>query len=359
MMGDGMQEIPTLEGVRAERITTSRLATRVLFTGPDDGVPVLFLHGNLASATWWEETMLALPSRYRGIAPDLRSYGGSQMDRKIDATRGVCDLSDDAFVLMDHLGHERFHVAGHSFGSAVVWQMMIDHPERLLTVTHAAPGSPYGFGGTKGLDGELCWPDGAGSGAGLVNPMLVQALQQGDRSADQPYSPRAMMNALFWKPPFRSAREEALLSSMLAQHLGEQDYPGDFAASPNWPGFAPGQFGQANAISPIYQGDVLALTRIEPKPPVLWVRGADDTLVSDAALGDRGTLGKMGVVPGWPGEDVFPPQPMVGQTRRVLEQYAENGGMYQEVVFEACGHSPFIEKPEAFNKALHEHLRAG
>jgi pimeloyl-ACP methyl ester carboxylesterase len=166
------------------------------------------------------------------------------------------------------------------------------------------------------------------------------------------------MNALFWKPPFRPVREEALLSSMLAQHLGKQDYPGDSVPSPNWPGFAPGRFGQANAIAPIYQPDPMDLVRIKPKPPVLWVRGADDTLVSDAALGDRGTLGKMGVIPGWPGEDVFPPQPMVSQTRYVLEQFAANGGQYREVVLEATGHSPFIEKPDAFNQAFHAHLSA-
>jgi len=37
-------------------------------------------------------------------------------------------------------------------------------------------------------------------------------------------------------------------------------------------------------------------------------------------------------VPNWPGEDVFPPQPMVDQTRAVLKDYAEAGGEYDEVV---------------------------
>ena len=48
----------TLDGVRAKTITTDRITTRVLFTGPADAVPVLFLHGNASSATWWEENML-------------------------------------------------------------------------------------------------------------------------------------------------------------------------------------------------------------------------------------------------------------------------------------------------------------
>ena len=81
--------IPVLEGVTARTVTTDRLATRVLFTGPDDGIPVLLVHGNFSNATWWEETMIALPPTYRGIAPDQRGYGGADPAAKIDATRGM------------------------------------------------------------------------------------------------------------------------------------------------------------------------------------------------------------------------------------------------------------------------------
>ena len=61
--------VATLDGITAATITTDRLATRVLTTGPDDGVPVLFLHGNLSSATWWEEAMLRLPAGFPGDCP--------------------------------------------------------------------------------------------------------------------------------------------------------------------------------------------------------------------------------------------------------------------------------------------------
>jgi pimeloyl-ACP methyl ester carboxylesterase len=66
----------------------------------------------------------------------------------------------------------------------------------------------------------------------------------------------------------------------------------------------------------------------------------------------------MDLVPGWPGMDVYPPQPMVGQTRAVLEAYTAAGGAFQEVVIENTGHTPYIEKPDAFNKAFHAHLAA-
>src|SRR5690606_16725311 len=76
--------------------------------------------------------------------------------------------------------------------------------------------------------------------------------------------------------------------------------------------------------------------------------GADGRLVAATSLSEAGCLGKLGLLPGWPGEDVYPPQPMVGQTREVLERYAAAGGRYREVRFEECGHTPYIENPERF-----------
>ena len=135
--------------------------------------------------------------------------------------------------------------------------------------------------------------------------------------------------------------------------IAEGNYPGDMTTSANWPGIAPGVLGMNNALSPKYlnQGK---FADIRPKPPVLWIRGADDQIVSDRSMFDLGVLGELGVVPGWPGADVFPAQPMVGQTRAVLERYAAGGGQYRELVFEDCGHGPHIEKHDEFMAALAE-----
>jgi pimeloyl-ACP methyl ester carboxylesterase len=348
--------VPTLEGVTARMITTDRIATRVLFTGPDDGVPVLFLHGNLTSATWWEETMIALPPGYRGITPDQRGFGDADAEKKIDATRGLGDLADDAAALLDHLGIAKAHMVGNSLGGLVIWRLMIDHPERFLTITLADPGSPFGFGATKDIDGTPTSPDFAGSGGGLSNPELIQRLRDGDRSLDSPFSPRAGLRAAVFKPPFVPQREEELLSSMLSTHIGDQDVPGDALPSPTWPHMAPGVWGASNATSPKYAGDVSKIYDGRLGVPVLWVRGSHDLAVSDTAAADPGFLGRLGILPGWPGEEAYPPQPMIGQIRAVLEKYAAAGGSYQEVVIEDTGHVPFIEKPDAFNEVFHAHL---
>ncbi|MGD2039472.1 MAG: alpha/beta hydrolase [Anaerolineae bacterium] len=348
--------VPTLDGVTAKEVTTDRITTRVLFTGPEDGVPVLFLHGNASSATWWEENMVALPPGYRGIAPDQRGFGDADPDQKVDATRGPGDWADDAVALLDQLQITQAHIVGCSLGGCVVWYMLREYPARFLTASLVDTGSPFGYGGTKDVEGTPCYDDFAGSGGGLTNPEFIKRLAEGDRGLDSPFSPRAAMRTLVFKPPFVPEREEDLLSSMLSIHLGEQDNPGDSVPSPNWPYVGPGIWGSANALSPKYAGDIESLYAVEPKVAILWVRGSDDLAVSDTASSCPGTLGSMGLIPNWPGMEVYPPQPMLGQIRNVLAKYAATGGSYKEVVIEDAGHVPFIEKPHEFNTVLHTHM---
>ncbi|MBK8135240.1 MAG: alpha/beta hydrolase [Chloroflexi bacterium] len=349
--------IPTLPGVEAKTVTSARITTRVLFSGPVSGIPVVFIHGNASSATFWEETMVALPPGYRGIAPDLRGYGDADRSKLIDSTRGAGDLADDIAALMDTLDIEKAHIAGHSLGGVVCFRLMTDYAPRILSVTLAATGSPYGFGGCKGLEGTPCYEDYAGSGGGTVNPGFAQAMADGDRSS-APNSPRDILLKFYFKPPFKPAREEELLSSLLSEHVGPQQYPGDMTASANWPNVAPGVSGPINALSPKYAGDVSKIWRNPVKPPVLYVYGNDDQIVSDMSFFDLGTLGAFGVVPGWPGAEVMPSQPMVSQTLDVLSKYQQQGGNVTILALPECGHTPFIEKPVEFNAAFHALIEA-
>lgn len=349
--------LPTLDGITARWVVTPRLATRVLFSGPEHGEPVLFLHGNLSSATWWEETLLALPAGFRGIAPDLRGFGEADPEAKVDATRGMGDFADDAIALLDRLKIERAHLVGNSLGGVIVYHLLALHPKRWHTAALVGPGSPYGFGGTKDERGTPSFPDYAGSGGGLFSPKLIERIAAGDRSTDHRFSPRNALRDLVYKRPFVPPREEEILSALFQVHRGERDLPGDVARSPNWPYFAPGRWGATNALSPKHLLSVERFLASEPKVPIVWLRGADDVAISDRAASDPVTFGEMGLIPGWPGPEVFPHQPMLQQTRCTLERYRERGGTYVEVVIPNCGHVAFIEKPREFNDAFHAHLR--
>ncbi len=339
--------------VRGLRRSTARLETYARVAGDEGSDLLVLVHGNASSSVFFDELMESLADRYFVVAPDLRGYGESQA-LPIDGSRGMRDFSDDLRALLEALGSGlRPHLLGWSMGAGVVMQYAIDHPSEVRSLTLESPLPPYGFGGTKDVDGTLCWPDRAGSGGGAANPEYVRRLAERDRTEDSPFSPRNVMNSFYFKPPFRVSRprEEELVSAVLAMRVGEGFYPGGARPSENWPGVAPAADGINNAMAPGYC-DLSGIAAISPHPPILWLRGRDDQIVSDASLLDFGTLGQLGAVPGWPGPDVFPPQPMVGQMRHVLDRYALAGGRYREVVIDGSGHSPHLEQPAAFLAAL-------
>jgi len=349
--------VPILPGITAKTITTNRLTTRVLLAGPDDGEPVLFIHGNFSSATWWEETMVKLPSKYRAIAPDQRGFGDADPSVKVDATRGMRDFVEDALALMDQLGYDQFHLAGNSLGGLVAWWVMADAPDRLLSVTLPGAGSPYGFGGTKDAQGTPTNDDFAGSGGGLLNPVLIQGLLDGDRTADNPFSPRTVLRLLVWGLPHIPPREDVLLEAMFRVHIGDKDLPGDKESSPNWPYVKPGKWGATNAMSPKYAGKLVGrILAAKNKINILWIYGAEDVAVSNSAASDPGTWGPTDRLPDFPGADVYPPQPMMEQIRLLLDDYAAQGGSYEEVAIAGSGHVPFITHQEEFNRVFHSFL---
>ncbi|MFN8168701.1 MAG: alpha/beta hydrolase [Candidatus Nanopelagicales bacterium] len=342
-----------LPGISVQHVETPRLRTALLTDGRSDGELVVLVHGNVSSSLFWQETLLSLPAGFRGIAPDLRGFGASET-KPVDATRGLRDFADDLAALLETIDAGPAHLVGWSMGGGVVTQLLLDRPDLVASLGLVNPVSPYGFGGTKGTDGEWTTDDAAGAGGGGANPEFVAALEAGDTGEGSPNSPRNVMNAFYVADGFRSPLEDVFVDSMLTTATGVDNYPGDSVPSANWPGFAPGTRGVLNTMAPQHH-DVSGIVALETKPRVLWVRGTKDAIVSDASMFDLATLGQLGAIPGWPGEDVAPPQPMVAQTRAVLDAYAAAGGSYTEVALDA-GHSPLIERPEEFHAALAAHL---
>ncbi|MEU5938750.1 alpha/beta hydrolase [Micromonospora sp. NPDC047548] len=338
--------------IEQRTVTANGINQRVRVAGPPDGTPVLLVHGNGSSSAYWEPLVRRLPATLRVVAPDLRGYGDTAT-APVDATRGLADFADDVAALLDAPGlfaaGARPVVVGHSLGGGVAMRLLVDQPDRVAALLLEAPVSPYGFGGTRDLDGTPTTPDFAGTGAGSVNPDFVARLAAGDRSADAPTSPRTVLRTTYVADPASLGEdEELLLESMLTTATGGDNYPGTATTSPHWPGTAPGTRGVLNALAPAHLQLADELVAIGVKPPVAWVRGDADVIVSDTSLFDLAYLGSLGVVPGWPGVEACPPQPMIAQTRAVLERYAAAGGAYREVVLPGCGHSPHVERPAEF-----------
>ena len=341
-------------------VDTPRLRMHCWVYGPAEGIPLLLVHGNLTTGRFFQSLVAELPDRFRVVAPDLRGFGRTEA-KGVDASRGLRDWSDDLRALVEVLGWadgRRLHAAGWSMGGGILQQYELDHPADLASITLIAPLSPYGFGATRDVDGRLSTPDAAGSGGGAVNPEFLRRLAAGDASdADPASSPRVTMRTYFWSPRFQAPDEDELIAEVLLTQTGDDFYPGSSTPSEHWPLVAPGSRGVNNAMAP----GVCNTARfgdVDQPAPLLWIRGDEDQVVSDQSLFDLGTLGKLGAVPGWPGQEAYPPQPMIAQSRAVFERRRAHDGVVHEEVFHEVGHGPLIERPAEVARLMVDHMDA-
>lgn len=105
-----------------------RLAHEIRGTGE----PVLLISPVLADGFVPLVAEPALAERHQLIRYHKRGWGGST---HTPGPVAIADHVADAIGLLDHLGIERTHVAGHSSGAAVAAQMAQDHPDRIATVS--------------------------------------------------------------------------------------------------------------------------------------------------------------------------------------------------------------------------------
>ena len=100
-------------------------------SGPQDGEPVILLHGFPDAWFGWEYQISFLASAgYRVIIPDQRGYNLSDKPRGSSNYRMEL-LVNDLVGLADELNLGRFSLAGHDFGGMVAWWTAIYFPERI------------------------------------------------------------------------------------------------------------------------------------------------------------------------------------------------------------------------------------
>jgi pimeloyl-ACP methyl ester carboxylesterase len=103
--------------------------------GPQDGEPVVLLHGFPQDSAAWDRVAPALHQhRLRTLAPDQRGY--SPMARPHGrAQYTLRETVGDVLALLDAAGLESAHVVGHDWGGIVAWGLGAWHPDRVRTLT--------------------------------------------------------------------------------------------------------------------------------------------------------------------------------------------------------------------------------
>jgi aminoacrylate hydrolase len=108
-----------------------------------DGPPLMLVSGLNGVASFWAKQVPVLARDFRVIVHDHRGTGQSTHSR---IAYSVDQMAADVLTLMDKLGIESAHVAGHSTGGAIGQILAQYHPARVrslvLSATWAGP-DPY------------------------------------------------------------------------------------------------------------------------------------------------------------------------------------------------------------------------
>jgi pimeloyl-ACP methyl ester carboxylesterase len=101
-----------------------------------EGPAVVLIHGFSRSLEDWAGTADSLALDHRVIALDLRGAGMSTTFT--DPARYGRAMADDIIRLLDDLGIDRGHLAGHSMGALVAANVAMRHPARVASATLVA-----------------------------------------------------------------------------------------------------------------------------------------------------------------------------------------------------------------------------
>ncbi|MBS0287968.1 MAG: alpha/beta hydrolase [Proteobacteria bacterium] len=102
------------------------------------GEPVLFIHGLGSSTRDWEYQLDYFKARYQMLLIDLRGHGKSD---KPDHPYTIAQFTSDTAKLIQAFFPQGVHVVGHSLGGMVAFQLGVDYPElvKTLTIVNSAP----------------------------------------------------------------------------------------------------------------------------------------------------------------------------------------------------------------------------
>lgn len=127
--------------MRERTVESGDVRLHVVEDGPEDGRPVVFLHG--FPEFWWSwrhQIAACAGAGYRAVAPDLRGFGES--DRPDDvAAYAIPNSIGDVTAVIDSVGG-RAVVVAHDWGGALGWSyaaFVPDHLEALVVMNAPHP----------------------------------------------------------------------------------------------------------------------------------------------------------------------------------------------------------------------------
>ncbi|GAA0740052.1 alpha/beta hydrolase [Dactylosporangium roseum] len=127
------------------KITVRSLVFDVFPGGPEDGPPVLLLHGfPQHSGEWSAVAPLLHRAGLRTYALDQRGTSPGARPEPVDAYR-ITECVLDVVAVLDALDLGSVHLVGHDWGAICAWHVALRHSARVRTLTAVSVPHPHAF----------------------------------------------------------------------------------------------------------------------------------------------------------------------------------------------------------------------
>lgn len=235
-----------------EHYERAGLVFDVVDRGPDDGVPVVCLHGFPQDPSAFDAVSPRLAAAgCRVLVPAQRGYspGARPAGRSSYALR---ELVADVTALLDAAGLASAHVVGHDWGGAVAWVLAATQPARVRSLT------------------ALSTPHPAAMRQGVVAG--TQALRSAYMGAFAlPYLPEAVLLAAGGRPLGELLRRSGLPAEAADRYVTTMREPGALSAALAWY--------RALLVPPV-AGEPMTLVRV----PTSYLVGSRDPFFASASV---------------------------------------------------------------------------
>ncbi len=292
---------PRWQDIRETRLSTEAGDLRTfVHDGPADGTPHLLVHGLGVSAATWLDVMPELARSGRVVAIDLPGFGGSPLAQDADADIGTLTAAIEA--ARDALGMDRVVLHGNSLGGQLALRHAASHPDTVEQLVLVAPALPTGPRHLLSIT-----PATVVGIAPLALPVLGEAAMWAAARSGGPFPGAEMVAGAVFADP------GSLRSSV--QELFAEESAG--VATDAWRRRAMLQATRATVPTVAAWWRVERLVRdLDVPTSVVW--GQADRLLS----------------------------------RRILDRLRDLRPDWRYTVLEDAGHSPMMERPDAYAEAV-------
>jgi len=189
------------------------------FGGPEEGEPIVFLHGFPESHRTWRAVAPELARDFRVFAPDQRGFAGSDKPGGVEEYK-TDKIIEDLLALADALGLGEFTLVGHDWGGAIAWGAAIKHADRVKRLVIVNAPHPLVF--QRSLIEDQAQRAASQYIRAFQNPMMEAGI-------------RAMGYDSFFDKMFGANVDLALIPPAEKQaYLDEWSQPGALTAMLNW-----------------------------------------------------------------------------------------------------------------------------